>query len=252
MFKFFKEMIDAVREGAAEAKAELAQEAAEQEAAGRAAAADSQARVAAISAYEKFLVALAAPYKQTYTRELTDAARDERPAEFLFCMALPPGEKVEEFQSMLNRDFGVTELASLQTAYAALLMVEIDPDVPVEDKASLALAVARAAYLVCTGVAVGYVAPLHGLSMTVPVVERALARFDGWEDYGQHFVAGEKAAAGSNALGSGFLKRSVEALSKEAASPWRHLPWPVLQTEQDALYASRPRGQAAAEASTDQ
>ena len=248
MFKFFKEMIDSVREGAAEAKAELAQEAAEKEAADRAANAAAQARMAAIPAYEQFLVALGAPYKQTYTRELTTAVRDERPAEFLFSLPLPPDEKVAEFQSMLNRDFGVTDLATLQTTYAAMLMVEIDPDVPVEDKAALALSIARASYLVCMGAAVGHVPALHALSMTVPLVETAMARFDGWEDYGRQFVTGEKDAPGSNALGSGFLKRSVDSLLKEARSPWRVVAWPASPAEREALLASRPRSQAAIEA----
>lgn len=248
MFKFLKEMIDSVREGAAEAKAELAQEAAEKTAAHSAAAEASRVKLAETSAYEKFLVALGAPYKQTYTRELTAAARDEVPVVYLCCIGLPPDEKVEEFKSMLERDFGVTDLESLQVTYMALLMTEVDPEVPVDNKADLALAIARTSYLVCTGAAVGYLDPARVLSMTEPLVQQAMARFDSWADFGEHFVAGERTAPGSNVLGSGFLKRSVDALLSHALSPWKHLAWPVSSTERDELLASRPRGQAVGEA----
>lgn len=248
MFKFFKELIDSAREGAAEARAEIAQEAAEKKAALTAAHGATAARVAAISGYEKFLVALGAPYKQTYTRELTAAARGNRPVEFLYCMVLPPDEKVAEFQSMLNRDFGVTDLATLQTTYAAMLMTEIDPGIPVEDNAALAVSIARASYLVSMGAAVGFVTAAHALSMSAPLVERAMARFGSWAEYGQHFLSGEKAAPGSNALGSGFLKRSVDSLLNEPQSPWRNVAWPVSPTDRDELLASRPRIQAAAQA----
>ena len=248
MFKFLKEMIDSVREGAAEAKAELAQEAAEKEAADKATNEAARVKLGETSAYEKFLVSLGAPYKQTYTRELTAAARDEVPVVYLYCIGLPPSEKVPEFKSMLERDFGVTDLASLQVAYMALLSTEIDPDVPVDSKAELALSIARASYLVCTGAAVGYLAPAHALSMTEPLVKQAMARFDSWADFGEHFVAGEKTAPGNNVLGSGFLKRSVDALLSHELGPWKHLAWPVSPSEQDELLASRPRGEAVGEA----
>jgi hypothetical protein len=235
----------------AEAKAELAQEAAEKAAGEQAQHAASTARVAALSAYEKFLVSLGAPYKQTYTRELTEAVRDGRPVEYLYGMVLPPDEKVAEFQGMLNRDFGVVDLASLQTVYAAMLMTEIDPDEPVGDKAALALSIGHASYLAGMAAAVGLVAPTQAMSMTVPMVKQALARFDSWADFGQHFVQGEKDAPGSNALGSGFIRRSVESLLKESASPWAQLPWPVSPTDRDELFASRPGSHAATEAQAD-
>jgi len=248
MFKFLKEMMDSVREGAAEAKAELAQEAAEKAAAHSAATEASRVKLAETSAYEKFLVSLGAPYKQTYTRELSAAARDEVPVVYLYCIGLPPDEKVEEFKSMLERDFGVTDLESLQVTYMALLSTEIDPDVPVDSKADLALAIARTSYMVCTGAAVGYLEPARALAMTEPLVQQAMARFDSWADFGANFVVGEKAAPGSNVLGSGFLKRTVDALLSHELSPWKHLAWPVSPTERDELLASRPRGQAVSEA----
>jgi hypothetical protein len=248
MFKFLKEMIDSVREGAAEAKAELAQEAAEKAAGDKAGNQAAEERLAATSAYEKFLVALGTPYKLTYTRELTAAARDEKPVVFLYCMALPPDEKVSEFQSMLKRDFSVTDSGSLEATYGAMLMTEIEPEVPTTDKAALALWLSRAAYLVSTGAAIGYLPPTQALAMSEPIVQQALARFDSWADFGQHFVQGEKSAPGSNALGSGFLKRSVDALLGHALSPWLHLAWPVSPSDRDELLASRPRGQAVTEA----
>lgn len=235
MFKFFKELVDAVREGAAEAKTELAEESRQQEAAAQRRQFESQARLAATPRYEQFLVALGAPYKQTYTRELQAAARDERAALFLFCLALPPDEKTETWRSMLDRDFSVTGRETLVTTVEAIIGEQLAPASGGEEGACRALWIGRACHLIAASAAVSYVPEKQAQALAEPFVRAAIERYTGWQDYARQFVEGERSAPGSNMLGHKIIEGSVELLLKNPLSPWSSLAWPQTPAEIDAL-----------------
>ena len=232
MLKFFKELLDSAKEGMAEGRAELAQEAAEAAALAESTRVELEARLARASAFERFAVALAAPYRQTFAADLRDAHEAHRAPVYLMCVDIAPKE-VESFKKLLARDFSVEDGDDAEAT--VLAMVE---SLASEPDDSAALWIARTAHLATGAAAVGHVAAEEALEWLVPVVERAVQRFDGWERYGQAFLVGERGAPGSNIVGRKLLQGVVDKLVGDEISPWRTLPWPSADTL-DALLASR-------------
>jgi hypothetical protein len=225
VFKFLKEWVDSAKEGLAEARPELAQEAAEKAAKSEAASAEILARLERASALEKFAVSLAAPYRQAFMRELGAARREERPAIFLTCIDLPDGE-LASWKKLLERDFSVDGAANAQDTVAAMvasLLDETDPD-------AAAVLIARATHLATGAAALGYASHAQVLQWLEPVAASAAARFDGWKPYGEAFLTGERDAPGSNALARKLLRGVVDSLVADPVSPWVSIPWPSAET----------------------
>ncbi|RZI96671.1 MAG: DUF1266 domain-containing protein [Haliea sp.] len=221
MFKFFKELVDSAKEGLAEAKAELAEEQAAKDEAGRAATSVLIDRLAATSPREAFAVALAAPYRQVFLRELSTATREERPAVYLRCMAIPDGE-IEDWKKLLDRDFSVTDALGAQTTVADM----VDQLDTLDSDEALALWLVRASHLATGSAAVGYVPVGEALEWLAPALQAAIDNFNDWESFGQAFLAGEPTAPGSNVLGRKFLAGAVDSLLKDPLSPWVGDTWP--------------------------
>jgi hypothetical protein len=106
VFKFFKEIVGAMKEGVAEAKTELAAENAEREAQRASDDDAARLRLELLPKREIFLTALGAPYRWLFVGE---SALD------LAAMELPPA-KVEELSKLLVRDFGAQDDSSVATA----------------------------------------------------------------------------------------------------------------------------------------
>lgn len=226
MFKFFKELVDSAKEGLAEAKAELAEEAAAEQA-GKAAALQAAnapllARLAAAPPAEVFAVALAAPYRQVFLRELGTARLEERPAVYLRCTDIPEKE-TGDWKKLLERDFSVTDAFSAQIAVEEIA----DKLDGLEDDAALALWLVRCSHLATGAAAVGYVTPEKAVAWLAPVLQSAVDNFADWETYGACFLAGEPDAPGSNVLGRKFLAGAVDSLLKDDLSPWVTERWPA-------------------------
>lgn len=123
VFKFFKEMIGALKEGIDEAKTELAQEQAAKELLKEQLDAARAENLAALTAKEIFYTALGAPYRRLF---VSDSAYD------LFCMEVPE-EKKRELAEYINRDFGVfdkdslvaTAMSTQATLYSILLFSKV-------------------------------------------------------------------------------------------------------------------------------
>ena len=153
MFKFFKEMLDTVKEGMAEGRAELAQETAEREAKAQQDGAALEARLAASSRYENMAVALAAIYRETFAPELKAAREANRGAVHLLCVPIPD-EEVGPWKKLLARDFDADGEAQAREAIA-------DTHDAAEAMArstdgELAVWIARFAHLATGSAAVGY------------------------------------------------------------------------------------------------
>lgn len=226
MFKFLKEMFDAVKEGAskglAEANQEIAAEAAakaEKKAQGVAALAR---RLATTPHAERMATALAAPYRETFLVELESAANDQRPAVYLFCAGLADHE-VTGWKELLERDFDMASGTDAKMVIHALT----DRISAATSNPAAAVAACRAAHVATGAAGVGYVAIGQALDWCAPLVDLAASRFASWNEFGQAFLAGEASAPGSNLLGRKFLARAVKRLDENAASPWRSVPWPV-------------------------
>ncbi|KAF1068194.1 DUF1266 domain-containing protein [Variovorax sp.] len=235
MFKFFKEMLDTVKEGMAEGRAELAQEAAEREAKAQQDGATLEARLAASSRYENMAVALAAIYRETFAPELKAAKEANRSAVHLLCVPIPD-EEVAPWKKLLARDFDTGDEAQAREAIA-------DTHDAAEAMArsadsELAVWIARFAHLATGSAAVGYLEAREALDALEPAVALAIERFDGWESYGRGFLEGERDAAGSNFMGRKVLASVTERLLEDERSPWKTLDWPA-RDALPALLASR-------------
>lgn len=129
MFKFFKEMFDAVKEGAseglAEANQEIAAEAAVKNEEKAQAVAALMRRLATTPQAERMAAALAAPYRETFLVELESAATDKRPAVYLFCAGLADNE-ISSWKDLLARDFDVSSSVDAEMVIAGL-MADIGP-----------------------------------------------------------------------------------------------------------------------------
>ena len=234
MFKLFKELIDSVKEGMAEGRAELAQEAAEREAKLQETGAALDARLAASSRFENFAVALAAVYRETFASDLREAEEARRSAVHLLCIGIPDKE-IEPWKKLLDRDFSVTDGESAEATVAT-----IAGDLPSQpNDGDLALWIGRASHLATGAAAVGHVEAHTALAWLVPVVELAVERFSGWDDYARSFLAGERDAPGSNFVGRKLLASATEKLLENERSPWKTVAWPT-RDELPALLASRP------------
>lgn len=233
MFKFFKELVDSVKEGMAEGRAELAQEAADREAAQQETNAALAARLAASSRFENFAVALAAVYRQTFAPDLNDAREAKRSAVHLLCIGIPPNE-VEAWKKLLARDFSVTDGEEAQATVAEI----VDDLAAQAGNDDLALWTGRAAHLATGAAAVGYASAKEALDWLEPAVELAIERFTGWDNYAQSFLSGERNAPGSNIVGRKLLASVTEKLLADELSPWKTVAWPARDSFGD-LVASR-------------
>jgi len=233
MFKFFKELVDSVKEGMAEGKAELAQEAADREAAQQENNAALAARLAASSRFENVAVALAAVYRQTFGPDLKEAHEAQRSAVHLLCIGIAPNE-VEAWKKLLARDFSVTNGEEAQAAVAEI----VDDLASQASDDDLALWTGRAAHLATGAAAVGYASAEEALDWLEPAVELAIGRFTGWDHYAQSFLAGERNAPGSNIVGRKLLASVAEKLLADELSPWKTVAWPARDSFAD-LVASR-------------
>lgn len=237
MFKFFKELVDTVKEGMAEGRAELAQEAAERQAARQAGNDALEARLAASSRYENFVVALAAVYRETFAPDLQEAREAGRQAVHLMCVGIPAKE-VEAWKKLLARDFSVSNREEAETVVAGIvgeLSSHADDD--------LALWIGRASHLATGAAAVGHASAEEALAWVAPAAGLAVERFGSWESYSQHFLAGERNAPGSNFVGRKLLASVSEKLLADDLSPWKTVAWPSGDSLADLL-ASHTAGPA--------
>lgn len=206
VFKFFKGLADAVKEGLEEGRAEARQEAAQAEA-------DQGAelqRLADIDPRERFCASLAAPLRRLFI--------DDAP-HYLASMDLPEAKRPEVAQ-FLERDFDVSDGADLAERVA-------DLSAPLQaseaiDTAALALCTCRMAYMASAAVGLGYVTREQALELVQAPLELCARRIDGWAAYGALYLEGEKQDGTNNLLGRKVMASQVNRLQEEF---WPHVPW---------------------------
>lgn len=225
MFKFFKEMLQAAKEGAAEGLEEVKAETAEKQSQlDKAAHIENEpllAMFAEASRFERFAVALGAVYRQAFMTELVEADLARRPAVYLMCFAVSP-EKRTSMAKLLARDFSVENASDAQTMVAAL----VEDLLTLDDADQIAVWAARASYVASTAVALDYMDAKDALSWLEPVVEKVVATHASWASFSAGFLLGERHAPGSSLLGRQMLVFVSASLLKDDRSPWVILDWP--------------------------
>lgn len=227
LLKFLREMVQAIKEGAAEGSEEadweiaIEKEAKAAEQRGRVSVLER--RLAATPTAERLLSAIAAPYREVFMSELSAAKDEERPPIYLFCAGLPDKE-VESWKSLLNRDFDIEDGDDAAAFVDAFVETIGDGEAT---KPEAAVWLVRAAHVATGAVGAGYVEPGRAADWATALVPIAAGHFTGWSDLAVAFLEGEKSAPGSNILGRKFLARAVNRLREDARSPWVKLDWPA-------------------------
>ena len=222
MFKFIKELIDAAREGVAEAREELADEEAQRVKGEAQQVVADEARIAHASSDEQFVVALAAPYREIFSPALKAARETGRRPAHLYCVEIPDAE-IPTWAGLIERDFAVAGPQDAQALLETLTEAFDQEGFRATDNAAW---IARTCHAVTAAVAVGHLDKAEALERIAPVVEQARGAFQGWPDYGKAFLTSEQSLPGSNILGRKFLAAAVDRLLTSDASPWNGVPWP--------------------------
>jgi hypothetical protein len=119
VFSFLKDMVDAIKEGAAEAR----DEAGAAEAARQARMADRAAQTVqplqATPEPERLATAFAAPCREIFLTELANAADGKQPPVHLFRASLPE-EETKSWKALLARDFEIKDADDAEVAFLAL------------------------------------------------------------------------------------------------------------------------------------
>jgi Protein of unknown function (DUF1266) len=221
MFKFFKELIESVKEGVEEGKAEAKQEAEEQSTAKLEQQAFDLSLLNATSLTERFAVALAAPYRHVFSSEMRHAKEESRQAyRFQYINLL--GETSKEWRSLLERDFSVSDE---QTASRVILEFQNKLNSDSVDNDKSAVWIVRGCYLIITSAVLEYLPHSHAYDLIQPFASSASKSFLSWEDLGTSFLRGEKTEPGSNFLGRKVLSDAITDLLNNELSPWVELEW---------------------------
>jgi Protein of unknown function (DUF1266) len=287
VFKFIKEtIVDGLKEGVAEAKAEMAADALKADTASvnkKAYALELAQKHQALSPEEIFVVALGAPYREVFIADLSDAKSENRPAYYLCSMDVPQ-DQAQELKKYLERDFDVTDQASLMhmtmqtqaliysslvldcgqvavdsleelaeldsalaahvtallsaiednqaSSWASLLLTSQDwisksqlHNATTDQKAKIALWMARLAYATTLSAGLGYISKSQALKLMKFLVQTGLPVISNWQDFAELYLAGEKLDGTNNMLGRKVLSIKVQTLLKDPLSPWVTHPW---------------------------
>jgi hypothetical protein len=231
VFKFFKELLDSAKEGVQEAKTEMQQEAQLKTEAEASRVANELAlfEASAPPPFERFAVALAAPYRAVFSSELENAERGSRRAYGFESIGLL-GETEKSWASLLERDFSITDEASAMGTVAhfrELLRSSADGSGNGSETRhdSAAVWIVRVGYVIVTSSALGYFSLQFAYDLLRPFALEASQEFSGWDDLGASFLRGEKHEPGSNFLGRKLFASTIDGLLVNPISPWVTLPW---------------------------
>ncbi|MDR2507486.1 MAG: DUF1266 domain-containing protein [Candidatus Accumulibacter sp.] len=265
IFSFFRELKDAVMEGVAEAREELAQEAAKEEVAKAALARTLDEKTAQLSPEEIFVVLLGAPLREIFVDDAARAKRDNRKPYYSLSMEVHE-DCLEEMAGYLKRDFDVEDRATLRERFSEVescivslvfgetlddaigregcgenddadentlrgalrRMKNLLPDGKElsSSKPLLALWMARFSYLATVSAALGYIDRDTVYDWMSAIVSLGFPLFDSWEDYAESYRQGEKEDGTNTILGRTFINKKTDWLLKVPESPWFLYPWP--------------------------
>lgn len=262
-FGFFKELKDALMEGVAEAREELAQEAAKEEEAKAALTRTLNEKTAQLPPEEIFVVLLGAPLREVFVDDAARAKWDNRKPYYSLSMEVHE-DCLEEMAGYLKRDFDVEDRATLCECFSeaevciALLVLDKTPDdapfsrgeacsetldadeargalrrmkdldskALMPSKPLLALWMVRLSYLATVSAALGYIDRETVYDWMSDIVSLGFPLFDSWEDYAESYRQGEKDDGTNTILGCTFINKKTDWLLKAPESPWSIYPWP--------------------------
>ena len=257
MFKFFKELLSAAKEGVREAKEELAQEAELDKA--KKQQINSKDMLNNIPYEEQFGTALGAAFRVIVFGDwftvFGSAGDDGTYPVHLYQFGTYPkqAEYRDELVKLLKRDFAIADTESclqILTAYFNLLGIktggtalegredQIDSGSWDISKPGVdALAITVSSHITTAAADVGYLPKSAALDILKKLSSYARLHFKDWHTFSEKFLEGEHHVGLNNKIGKSYLKRYVGYLREKIGSPWNNINWNTQPVQDRVLSA---------------
>lgn len=247
MFKFFRELLNATREGVTEAKEELTLQAEQKKKEGEECLVTDGNILRDIPYEEQFGNALGAPFRVIVFGDwftvFGSAGDDGNYPIHLYQFGNYP--KIDQYRSdfikLLKRDFAITDMEScleVLTRYFTLLGIDrtgialegksghIDTAIWDISKPGVnAFAVAVTSHIVTSATDVGYLSKPIALTILKHLSLYAKKHFSDWLLFSDHFLEGENQVGLNSKIGKSYLKRYIGYLKEKKGSPWNNVGW---------------------------
>ncbi len=245
MFKFFKELLTAAKEGVKEAKEELAQEAELEKSKNQ--QVNGKEMLINIPYEEQFGTALGAAFRVIVFGDwftVFGSVGDDGtyPAHLYQFETYPKqAEYRNELVKLLKRDFAIEDNESCRhvlAAYFNLLGMNTQGTIltGLEDQIDSAnwdigkpgvdaLALAVSSHIITAATDVGYLPKSAAIEMLKNLSSYARSHFKDWRMFSERFLEGEHHVGLNNKIGKSYLKRYVGYLREKVGSPWNNIEW---------------------------
>lgn len=250
MFKFFREIIDSVKEGLDEAKIEVEQENIMKEAEEKD---RTISQIEAIPYAEKIGVALGAHFRVVifgdwFTLFKEDSDQDLYPIHLYTFGDYP---KLKQYKSQLQqgikRDFHIRDQASCLSVLTMFfdiagisktgtlleglknedihLMESTKKMWDISKQGVAALLSSVLSHIVTAATDVGYIEKKEALGILNEVVSYAKNNYKSWDDFNNQFFIGESHVGLNHRAGKSILTKYSSYLMKKKGSPWNNIAW---------------------------
>lgn len=244
--KFFKEIIASFKEGVAEAREEMANEAKGEQALDDI----GKEEIEKINYQESFATALGAPFRIIVFGDwfsLFDKTKDENtyPIHLYQFGDYPKLEKHKnDFKTILKRDFGITDeqttlevlsnlfkIGSIKKDNTILINTEITTNTNdykiwnMSKEGSKALLISVLSHITSAATDLNYLEKSDALHIMKNISLYAKENYNSWQTYTDDFSKGEKNIGLNNSLGKSYLKKYIGYLNDKKGSPWNNISW---------------------------
>lgn len=244
--KFFKEIIASFKEGVAEAREEMANEAKGEQPLDNI----GKEEIEKINYQESFATALGAPFRIIVFGDwfsLFDKTKDENtyPIHLYQFGDYPKLDKHKnDFKTILKRDFGITnkqttlevlsnlfKIGSIKKDNTILINTEITTNSNdykiwnMNKEGSKALLISVLSHITSAATDLNYLEKSDALHIMKNISFYAKENYDSWQTYTDDFSKGEKNIGLNNSLGKSYLKKYIGYLNDKKGSPWNNISW---------------------------
>ena len=207
VFKFLKELVEAAKEGVAEARDEAAQEAAAEERQKSAEFAEQHQELMTEDHRADFhYTSFGAPYRRVF---VGDSLPD------LVGFQIPEAKKADVAE-LIERDFEVTDRDSLEALASGVTGVTNTAG----NQDLLALWTSRLSWATAASAGLGYITRDEAIAILSEHIDPAKKHFTDWKAFGDAFVRGDKIDGSNNVLGRKVLSAQIGLLKSLDNSPW--------------------------------
>ena len=172
------------------------------------------------SAFERFAVALTAPFRESFSLELHAAARDGRSAPTLEVITLPG--RPSWWRQPLAHCFGVTDMESAERVVTQLGTTARRTTPWSTEGATFLLAQSLHVAMVSAGL--GYLGRERSLDLAALPVGLALEMHHSWGEFATALALGQQLGARNQAQAIAF-GQAIGRLASDRRSPWQLVAW---------------------------